>query len=183
MYIAINNELSKLQMIDAFRVLIPYSKTLSHNLTFDAYFTGHESGSRHAWGYAGMEGGPPYWPDDGPEGELMEPDEDEQDPAVERPRGAGGHSGEVRRVSAGAVGQAGACGRPDKGPEEPGRAPGSGAEGGDRRGDTRGPCGELARGGEAGRLVGLKDRVRRLEDAAEGGSASAPERKRRPSTS
>ena len=31
-----------------------------------------------------MEGGPQQWPDDGPNGELMEPDEDEQDPAVER---------------------------------------------------------------------------------------------------
>jgi hypothetical protein len=84
MYIAINNELSKLQMIDAFRELIPYSQTLSHNIAFDAYFTGHESGSRHAWRYVSMEGGPPQWPDDGPNGELMEPDEDEQDPAMER---------------------------------------------------------------------------------------------------
>ena len=79
MYIAVNNELSKLQMIDAFRELIPYSQTLSHNIAFDAYFTGHESGSRHAWGHANMEGGPPQWPDDGPNGELMEPDEDERD--------------------------------------------------------------------------------------------------------
>ena len=31
-----------------------------------------------------MEGGPQQWPDDGPNGELMEPDEDEQDPAIER---------------------------------------------------------------------------------------------------
>jgi hypothetical protein len=84
MYIPINDHLAKLQMIDAFRVLVPYSKTLSHNLAFDAYFRGHESGSRHAWGHAGMEGGPPYWPDEGPNGELMEPDEDEEDPAVER---------------------------------------------------------------------------------------------------
>jgi hypothetical protein len=84
MYIAINNELSKLQMIDAFRELVPYSQTLSHNIAFDAYFSGHESGSRHAWGYAKMEGGPPQWPDDGPNGELMEPEEDEQDPAIER---------------------------------------------------------------------------------------------------
>jgi hypothetical protein len=84
MYIAINNELSKLQMIDAFREFIPYSKTLSHNIAFEAYFTGHESGSRHAWGYAKMKGGPPQWPDDGANGEIMEPDEDEQDPTIER---------------------------------------------------------------------------------------------------
>jgi len=84
MYIPINNDLAKLQMIDAFRELVPYSQTLSHDITSDAYFRGHESGSRHAWGYAKMEGGPPQWPDDGPDGELMEPDEDEQDPEVEK---------------------------------------------------------------------------------------------------
>jgi hypothetical protein len=84
MYIPINNELAKLQMIDAFRELVPYSKALSHNLTFDAYFAGHESGSRHAWAYAGIEGGPPQWPDEGPDGELMEPDEGDQDPAIEQ---------------------------------------------------------------------------------------------------
>ena len=84
MYIAINNELAKLQMIDAFRELVPYSQTHSHNIAFDAYLTGHESGSRHAWGYGNMEGEPPQWPDDGPNGELMEPDEDERDPAMER---------------------------------------------------------------------------------------------------
>jgi hypothetical protein len=84
MYIAINNELSKLQMIDAFRELVPYSQTLSHNIAFEAYFSGHESGSRHAWGQANMEGSPPQWPDDGPNGEIMEPDEDEQDPAIEQ---------------------------------------------------------------------------------------------------
>ena len=83
-YIPLAHHLAKLQMVDAFRVLVPYLKTLSHNLAFDAYFRGHESGSRHAWGYAGMEDAPPQWPDDGPEGELMEPDEDEQDPAMER---------------------------------------------------------------------------------------------------
>jgi len=84
MYIPINNDLAKLQMIDAFRELVPYSQTLSQDLASDAYFTGHESGSRHAWGHAGMDGGPPQWPDDGPNGEIMEPDEDEQDPEVEK---------------------------------------------------------------------------------------------------
>jgi hypothetical protein len=79
MYIAINNELSKLQMIDAFRELVPYSLTLSHNIAFDAYFTGHESGSYHAWNAAGKSGRPPAWPE--PE---MEPDEDERDPGMKR---------------------------------------------------------------------------------------------------
>ncbi len=84
MYIAIENDLAKLQMIDAFRELLPYSQTVSHNIAFDAYFMGHESGSRHAWAHANTEGAPPQWPDDGPDGEIMEPDEDERDPAIER---------------------------------------------------------------------------------------------------
>jgi hypothetical protein len=83
-YIPLGSHLAKLQMIDAFRELVPYSQTLSHNIAFDAYFSGHESGSRHAWAYARMKGAPPQWPDDGPNGEIMEPEEDEQDPAIER---------------------------------------------------------------------------------------------------
>jgi hypothetical protein len=79
MYLAVNNELSKLQMIGAFRELVPYSQTLSHNIAFDAYFTGHKSGSYHAWNAAGKAGRPPAWL------ELeMEPDEDERNPAMER---------------------------------------------------------------------------------------------------
>ena len=80
MYLAVNNELAKLQMIDAVRGLVPYSQTLSHNIAFDAYFTGHQSGSYHAWNAAGKTGRPPAW---GREPEV-EPDEDERDPAMER---------------------------------------------------------------------------------------------------
>jgi hypothetical protein len=83
-YIPLGEQLAKLRMVDAFRVFVPYSHTLSSNMAFDAYYKGHESGSRHAWAYAGKGGAPPAWPDDGPEGELMEPDEDEQDAAMER---------------------------------------------------------------------------------------------------
>ncbi len=79
MYIATNNELAKLQMIDAFRGLVPYSQTLSHNIAFDAYFTGHRSGSYNAWNAAGKTGRPPAWPE--PE---MEPEDDERDSAMER---------------------------------------------------------------------------------------------------
>jgi hypothetical protein len=71
-------------MVDAFRVFVPYSQTLLSNVTLDAYFKGHESGSRHAWAFAGKEGAPPAWPDDGPDGELVEPDEDEHDAAMDR---------------------------------------------------------------------------------------------------
>jgi hypothetical protein len=59
MYVAVGNALAKLQMVDAFRELIPYSQTLSDNMIFEGYFCGHESGSRYAWGRAGKDGEPP----------------------------------------------------------------------------------------------------------------------------
>src|SRR5215207_8881744 len=83
-YIPLGEQIAKLRMADAFRVFVPYSQTLSSNMVLDAYYKGHESGSRHAWAYAGKSGAPPAWPEDGPEGEWMEPDEDERDAAMER---------------------------------------------------------------------------------------------------
>jgi hypothetical protein len=83
-YILLGEQLARLQMIDAFRVFVPYSQALMSNIAFDAYVTGHESGNRHAWSYAGKSGSPPAWPDDGPEGELMGPEGDERDPAMDR---------------------------------------------------------------------------------------------------
>jgi hypothetical protein len=75
-YIALSGPLAKLRMIDAFREIAPYSRTLMHNTAFDAYFDGHRSGSFHAWSYAGMEGTPPMWPEEG------DPEEGDEDPAV-----------------------------------------------------------------------------------------------------
>jgi hypothetical protein len=83
-YIPLGEQLAKLRMIDALRVFVPYSQTLLTDASLGAYYRGHESGSRHAWAYAGKGGAPPAWPEDGPEGELMEPEGDEQDPAMER---------------------------------------------------------------------------------------------------
>jgi hypothetical protein len=83
-YVSLSEPLAKLQMIDAFRVFVPYSQTLLSNIAFDAYFKGHESGSRHAWAHAGKTGAPPAWPEDGPDGELMEPEGDERDASMER---------------------------------------------------------------------------------------------------
>jgi hypothetical protein len=77
MYIAVNNELAKLQMIDAVRGLVPYSQTLSHNMIVDSYFCGHESGSRYAWGRAGKDGEPPGYEED------IEESEENADPATE----------------------------------------------------------------------------------------------------
>jgi hypothetical protein len=81
-FIPIEQLLCKLQMIDAFRMVIPYAQTLAQNAAFDAYFDGHRSGSYHAWNAAGMEGRPPAWP-----GEDLEPSEAEDDPAMERDLG------------------------------------------------------------------------------------------------
>jgi hypothetical protein len=78
-FIPIEQLLCKLQMIDAFRAVIPYSHTLAQNAAFDAYFDGHRSGSYHAWNAAGMERRPPAWP-----GDDLEPSEAEDDPAMER---------------------------------------------------------------------------------------------------
>jgi hypothetical protein len=82
-YIPLGEQLAKLQMIDAIRVFVPYSQTLLSDASLGAYYRGHEAGSRHAWAYAGKSGGPPAWPEDGPDGEWMEPEGDEQDPAME----------------------------------------------------------------------------------------------------
>lgn len=83
-YAPLGEQLAKLVMVDAFRELVPYSQTLSHNIAFDAYFTGHKSGSYRAWNAAGETGRPPAWPDNGPDGEIVGPDEDERDAAMDR---------------------------------------------------------------------------------------------------
>jgi hypothetical protein len=83
-YIPLGEQLAKLRMVDAFRVFVPYSQTLLSDLALEAYYRGHEAGSRHAWVHAGHSGSPPAWPEDGPEGELTEPEEGERDAAMER---------------------------------------------------------------------------------------------------
>jgi len=77
MYIAVNHELAKLQMIDAVRGLVPYLHSLSHNMIVEGYFCGHESGSRYAWSRAGKDGEPPGYEED------IEESEENADPATE----------------------------------------------------------------------------------------------------
>ncbi len=84
MYIPLGEQLAKLQMVDAFREMVPYQQTLSQNIAFDAYFTGHKSGSYQAWNYAGKTGYPPAWPEGENPEEIWEPDKDERDPAMDR---------------------------------------------------------------------------------------------------
>ena len=86
-YIAIGNDLAKLQIVDAFRVMVPYQETLSSNMTFDAYYKGHKAGSYHAWNHAGQTGRSPSWPEGEDPEEIWEPDEDERDPAMQRDEG------------------------------------------------------------------------------------------------
>ena len=83
-YIHLGEQLAKLQMVDAFRVLTPYQNTLNEDLILDSYYKGHEAGSYHAWNHAGQTGHPPAWPKGDDPGEIWEPDEDERDPAMER---------------------------------------------------------------------------------------------------
>ena len=63
-YIDFRKCLDKIQMIDAFRVTLPYFSTVWENDTFFAYFDGHEAGSRHAWAKAAKEGDPPGYEED-----------------------------------------------------------------------------------------------------------------------
>ena len=77
-------ELGRLRVVDAFRVLAPYQDTLNENLALDAYFRGHEAGSYHAWNYAGKTGHPPAWPKGEDPEEIWEPEGGEADPAMER---------------------------------------------------------------------------------------------------
>jgi hypothetical protein len=77
MYVAIGEGLAKLQMVDAFRELVPYSQALSHEMIFDGYFRGHESGSRYAWGRAGKDCEPPGYE------ENMEEADENADPATD----------------------------------------------------------------------------------------------------
>jgi hypothetical protein len=68
---------AKLRMIGAFRVTLPYLRTLWVNDTHEAYFDGHVSGSRHAWSKAGKRGAPPGWEESDEEAEKN------TDPAID----------------------------------------------------------------------------------------------------
>ncbi len=76
-------ELGRLRVVDAMRVLTPYQTSLNENLAFESYYKGHEAGSYHAWNYAGQTGHPPAWPKGEDPEEIWVPDEDERDAAME----------------------------------------------------------------------------------------------------
>jgi hypothetical protein len=60
----LRQRMDKVQMIDAFREVVPYLDTFWHDDMHEAYFKGHISGSRHAWRMAGKSGEPPGWEED-----------------------------------------------------------------------------------------------------------------------
>jgi hypothetical protein len=69
--------MDKITMLHALRETSPYLRTVWMNDVHEAYFDGHEAGSRYAWNKAGREGEPPGWEED-----LGEADEN-ADPAIE----------------------------------------------------------------------------------------------------
>jgi len=87
MLVPVVEQLGRLRLVDALRVMEPYLGTLYENIAFDAYYKGHEAGSYHAWNHAGQTGHPPAWPKGEEPSEVWEPDEDERDPAMERDEG------------------------------------------------------------------------------------------------
>jgi hypothetical protein len=79
-YIPLEKLLSNLQMIDAFRQLVPYAQALSRSVATETYFIGHHQGCLRAWAEAGEVGRPPAWP----ELDAEKPEGAEEDPAVGR---------------------------------------------------------------------------------------------------
>ncbi len=80
MYVPLQGLLAKLELVGAFRRLVPYPQALSRSLAAEAYFLGHRLGSFRAWGRAKKPGRPPAWPEAGAD----EPRGAEEDPAVRR---------------------------------------------------------------------------------------------------
>lgn len=76
--------LGKLDMVRAFREVLPYGRTVFANETHAAYLDGHEAGSRYAWEKAGETGDPPGWMfRELPDG-CLETDEEAENPAIEK---------------------------------------------------------------------------------------------------
>ena len=61
MLLDLNQQVSKLRMIDALRSVLPYGTALAQNDAYLAYSDGRKAGSRHAWKKAGIKGEPPGW--------------------------------------------------------------------------------------------------------------------------
>ena len=74
--------LSRLDMIDVIRELMPRALNIYSVESDAAYLSGHEAGSRYAWKKAGMEGDPPGWGPLTEDGVASEEDVAAWDPAI-----------------------------------------------------------------------------------------------------
>jgi hypothetical protein len=68
-YVDVVRRLDKIKMIGAFCSLFPYLSTVWQDDVHEAYFDGHEAGSRHARNRSGKAGEPPGWEADEEEAE------------------------------------------------------------------------------------------------------------------
>jgi hypothetical protein len=62
-YLPLQKLLCKLQMIEAFRQLVPYAQVLSRSVATEAYFVGHKAGSYQTWDASAQMPRPPAWSD------------------------------------------------------------------------------------------------------------------------
>ena len=78
--VVLTQHMSRLNMLDAIREVVPYARVVYRNEGENAYMEGHEAGSRYVWERAGMSGDPPGW---GPLEDDLEEEVEECDPALE----------------------------------------------------------------------------------------------------
>jgi hypothetical protein len=64
-YVDLARHLDGLKMLEAVRVVVPYSETFAADAALDAYLEGHQAGARQAWREAGKKGSAPEWPLEG----------------------------------------------------------------------------------------------------------------------
>jgi hypothetical protein len=62
-YLPLQELLSKLRMVEAFRQLVPYAQALSRSVAREAYFVGHKAGSYQTWDASAQMPRPPAWSD------------------------------------------------------------------------------------------------------------------------
>jgi|SRR5215217_3137464 len=79
--VELSQYMSRLNMIDAIRETLPYTRNVYHNEVDGAYLSGHEAGSRYAWERAGMDRDPPGWAPLDEDGEST--DAEDFDPAID----------------------------------------------------------------------------------------------------
>ena len=78
--VVLAQHMSRLNMLDAIREVLPYARLVYRNEAESAYMEGHEAGSRYVWQHAGMSGDPPGW---GPLEDDLEREVEDCVPALE----------------------------------------------------------------------------------------------------